>query len=165
MTDSVAEGHALHHWRGQPDRSVWYAGYLLTFLATAEETGGRFSLVEALGRRGLSDEPPPHIQTREEESFYIIEGQMSFFVAGEIIRARAGTLVTLPRGVPHHFTIDSDEVRYLNLCTPAGFEGFFRDLSEPALKMTLPPPSTEPRDIPRLIAVAEKCGVQILPPE
>jgi quercetin dioxygenase-like cupin family protein len=118
--------------RSRLDRSIWYSGYLLTFLATAEETGGRFSLVEEVGQRGLSVEPPLHVQTREEESFYVIEGEMRFQVGDDVIEAPAGSFVTLPRAVPHRFEIVSEQVRMLNLCTPAGFEGFFRELGRPA---------------------------------
>lgn len=144
------------------DRSVWYAGYLLTFLATGEETGGRFSLVEEVGRKGVSAEPPLHRQTREEECFYVVEGAMTFYVGDETIHAGAGSFVLLPRHVPHRFEIASDEVRLLNLCVPAGFEGFFRDLSVPAPSRTLPPPPDGPPDIARLLEVAAKYGVDIV---
>lgn len=145
-------------------RSVWYSGYLLTFLATGEETGGAFSIVEEVGRKGLSAEPPMHVHSREEESFYVIEGRMSFVVVDEVVDVPAGTLVVLPRGVPHRFTLETDHVRMLNMCTPAGFEGFFRDLSEPARSMTLPPAPNGPPDIERLLRTAAAYGVEILPP-
>ena len=60
--------------------SVWYSGHLLTFLATGEETQGRFALIEMVGRKG--NVPPPHIHHREDETFYILEGAMSASVAG-----------------------------------------------------------------------------------
>lgn len=154
-----------HGRRDDLSRSVWYSGYLLTFLATGEETGGAFSLVEEVGRKGQSAEPPMHTQTREEESFYVIEGQMRFYVGDDIIDAQAGSFVVLPRGIPHRFEIVSDDVRMLNLCTPAGFEGMFRDLSEPARAMTLPPAPDGPPDIARLVETAAGYGVEILPPK
>lgn len=145
------------------DRSVWYGGFLLTFLATGEETGGSFSLVEVLGRKGLSAEPPLHVHTREEESFYVLEGEMTAYVGDKVIPAPAGTFVVLPRGVPHRYEI-SEEFRALNLITPAGFEGFFRELSEPACELTLPPAPEGPPDVARLVATAAKYGCEILPP-
>lgn len=148
----------------EQDRTVWYSGYLLTFLATGEETGGAFSIVEEVGRKGLSTEPPTHVHNREEESFYVIEGRMSFVVGDEEVDAPAGTLVVLPRGVPHRFTLETEHVRVLNMCIPAGFEGFFRDLSEPARSMTLPPEPDGPPDIERLLRTAAAYGVDILPP-
>ena len=146
------------------DHSVWYGGYLLTFLATGEQTGGSYALVEELGRKGVSAEPPLHVHTREEESFYIIEGEMEFYVEDKVIHAPAGALVVLPRGVPHRFEIASEEIRCLNLITPAGFEGFYRDLSEPARELTLPPAPEGPPDVARLVSTAAKYGCEILPP-
>ncbi len=154
----------LHVGERGLERSVWYAGFLLTFLATGEETGGRFALVEETGRKGQSAEPPLHIQTREEESFYVIEGEMTFYVGDRVIAAPAGTFVVLPRGVPHRFTIESEQVRMLNLCVPAGFEGMFKELSEPARALTLPPAPEGPPDIGRIVSAAAKYGVEILGP-
>ena len=156
--------HPLRASREQIVRSVWYSGHLLTFLATGEETGGRFALVEEVGRKGQSADPPLHVHTREEESFYVIEGRMSFQAGDEVIDAPAGTFVRLPRGVPHRFTIESDTLRVLNLCAPAGFEGFLRELSEPAPALTLPPAPDGPPDIARLVATAARYGVEIVPP-
>src|SRR5215469_1959872 len=65
------------------DRSVWYNGWLLTFLATGEETQGRFALIEAVGRRG--NVPPPHIHRLEDEITYVLEGEIVFTVAGRTI--------------------------------------------------------------------------------
>ena len=150
--------------RGDLARVVWYSGYLLTFLVTGDETGGTFSVVEEVGRKGLSAEPPMHVHQREDESFYVLEGRMGFVIGDTQIDAPAGTLVVLPRGVPHRFTLESEHVRVLNMCTPAGFEGFFRDLSEPAPSLTLPPMPDGPPDIARLIQTAATYGVDILPP-
>lgn len=161
---STTSPRPLYTNRTQLDRSVWYSGYLLTFLANGEETGGRFSLVEEVGRKGMSAEPPLHIHTHEEESFYILEGRVMFFVGDEVIEAAPGTLITLPRDIPHRFTLESDEVRMLNLCSPAGFEGFLKDLSEPAQALTLPPAPDGPPDIEKLLTAAAKYGVEIVGP-
>lgn len=145
------------------DRSIWYGGWLLTFLATGEETGGTYALVEEVGRKGASGVPPLHVHAREEESFYIIEGEMTFYVSDEVITAPSGTLVVLPRRVPHRFEITSEEVRCLNLITPAGFEGFYREMSEPAQALTLPPAPEGPPDVARLVSTAANYGCEILP--
>ncbi|MGB9632365.1 MAG: quercetin 2,3-dioxygenase [Chloroflexaceae bacterium] len=150
--------------RARLDRSLWYSGYLLTLLATGEETGGRFSLVEEVGRRGVSADAPLHLHTREEEGFYVLEGEVAFYVGDEVIHATPGSYVLLPRGVPHRFTLESDHVRMLTLCSPAGFEGFFQALSVPAGAMTLPPLPEGPPDIERLLATAAAYGVEILGP-
>lgn len=146
------------------DRSVWYAGWLVTFLATGEETGGAYSLTEVIGRRDHSAAPPMHVHTREEECFYVVEGAITCFVGDEIIDVPAGGFVVLPRDVPHRYELATEEARLLNLCVPAGFEGFYRALSEPALELALPPRSAGPPDIDRLLAAAATFGVRILGP-
>ena len=95
------ESIAFSRGRQSLEHSVWYNGWLMTFLATGEETQGQFALIEAVGRRG--DVPPPHIHHREEETFYVLEGEMTFSVGGQTIKATPGTMVCLPRDVAHSF--------------------------------------------------------------
>ncbi len=161
---STIEIPRLHTANTGLERSVWYGGFLLTFLATSEDTQGAFSLIDTVARRGVSVEPPLHIHSREEESFYVLEGEMTVYVGEEAIHAASGTLVTMPRGVPHRFAIKSEQARYMNLCTPGGFDGFLRDLSVPALSMTLPPAPDGHPDIGRLITTAAKYGIEIVAP-
>ena len=149
--------------RADLGRSVWFTGALLTFLATGEETGGQFALVEEVFRKGITNLAPMHVHSREEESFYVVEGEMTFFVGGRVIPAPAGTLVVMPRGVPHGYAIVSDEARVLNLITPAGFENMFRELGEPARELA-PPPAGPPPDRARLAAVTAAYGVDIVGP-
>ena len=72
--DILAEPIGFSHGRQSLDRSVWYNGSLMTFLATAEETQGKFALIEAVSRKG--NDPPPHIHRREDEIFYVLEGSV-----------------------------------------------------------------------------------------
>src|SRR5215472_10876274 len=155
----VEESIAFTRGRLSLDRSVWYSGQLMTFLATAEDTQGKFALIEAVARRG--NDPPPHIHHREEETFYLLEGEMTFSVGGQTIQATPGTMVCLPRDVAHSFVIDSEQVRMLILLTPAGFEGWFKEFSVPAEAMTLPP-ADEPgyRDVQRMIDTASQYGIE-----
>ncbi len=146
------------------DRSVWYLGWLISFLATGEETQDRFSLTEVTGRRGQSAAPPLHIHTREEECFYVIDGAITCYVGEETIQVPAGSFVVLPRGVPHRYELASEEARLLNLCVPAGFEQFYRVLSVPAPTLTLPPAPDGPPDIGRMVATAAEFGIEILGP-
>src|SRR5271169_140561 len=119
-------------------QSVWYSGHLLTFLATGEDTQGRFALIEVVGRKG--NVPPPHIHHREDETFYILEGEMTASVGGQTIKGTPGTVIFLPRNVAHSFEVESEELRMLVLLAPAGLEGYFKECSVPAASMTLPPP-------------------------
>ena len=160
LTESLGFG------RGQRslDRSVWYNGWLMTFLATGAETQGQFALIEAVGRR--RDVPPAHTHHREEETFYVLEGEMTLSVGGQTIKAPPGTMVCQPRDVAHSFVIDSEQVRLLILVTPAGFEGWFKEFSVPAPPMTLPP-ADEPAygEVQRMLEAAPQYGLEFDLPE
>ena len=130
---SVAFGRG----RQSLEQSVWYSGGLLTFLITGEDTRGEFALMELVARKGSV--PPPHIHHREDETFYVIEGEMTFSIGDRTIKAVPGSVVFAPRDVAHSFTIDSEQVRILAQITPAGLEGFFKACSVPALTYSIDP--------------------------
>ena len=139
--------------------AYWSLGELLTVLASAEQTGGTFSLMEERLPRGA--EPPPHVHHREDEAFFVLEGSLTVRVGDEIFSATAGSFVFCPRDVPHLITVESDEVRLLTLCTPGGVEQLFVELGEPAAARTLPPPGDEP-DVERVVTLAAHYGAEVL---
>jgi quercetin dioxygenase-like cupin family protein len=152
---------AFGRGRQSLERSVWYAGWLLTLLATGEDTRGQFALMEQTARKG--NVPPRHIHHREDETFYVIEGEMTFSIGDRTIKATPGTMVFAPRDVAHSFTIDSEQVRILVQVTPAGAEGFFKACSVPAPSMTLPPPAEIPYgEIQKMMALAPEYGFEFL---
>jgi quercetin dioxygenase-like cupin family protein len=150
--------------RGQQSlhRSVWYNGWLMTFLATGEETQGQFALIEAVGTRG--NVPPPHIHHREDEIFYVLEGEVVVSVDDRTIKVTPGTMVFLPRDVRHSFTIESEQLWMLQLLTPAGLERWFKEFSVPAPAMTLPP-ADEPgyHEVQRMLDSAAQYGLEFVP--
>jgi quercetin dioxygenase-like cupin family protein len=155
---------AFGRGRQSLERSVWYSGWLLTFLATGQDTGGQFALMEQVARKG--NVPPRHIHHREDETFYVVEGEMTFFVGDETIKATAGTLVFAPRHVAHSFAIDSEQVRMLVMVSPAGAEQFFKECSVPAPSMTLPPPAETPySEIQKMMALAPTYGFEFVRPK
>jgi quercetin dioxygenase-like cupin family protein len=164
VNTNVEESIAFARDRRSLDRSVWYSGWLITFLATAEDTQGKFALIEAVARKG--NVPPPHIHHREEETFYVLEGDMTFSVGGQTIKAAPGTMICLPRRVAHSFVIDSEQLRALILLTPAGLEGLFKEFSVPAPAMTLPPQAEVPySEIQRMIEVSPRYGLEYVLPK
>jgi len=164
VSTKLEESIALARDRRSLDQSVWYSGWLMTFLATAEDTHGQFALIEAVARKG--NVTPPHIHHREEETFYVLEGEMTFSVGGQTIKATPGTMVCLPRDVPHSFVIDSEQGRALILLTPAGLEGWFKEFSVPAPAMTLPPQAEVPySEIQRMIEVSPRYGLEFVLPK
>ncbi|MDN5765392.1 MAG: cupin domain-containing protein [Humibacillus sp.] len=95
--------------------------------ASAESTAGAFSLVEEIN----AVDAPPHIHHGHDELWYVLEGEHIFTVGGTEYQAGPGDLLFGPRGVPHAQRRVVPRVgRVLELFSPAGFEGFFRDLTE-----------------------------------
>jgi quercetin dioxygenase-like cupin family protein len=150
---------AFSRGRQSLDHSVWYNGWLITFLATGEDTHGQFALFEAAARRG--NVPPPHIHRREDETIYVLEGKIVVSVGDRTIKGTPGTMVFLPRDVRHSFTIESEQSRMLFLLTPAGLEGWFKEFSVPAPAMTLPP-ADEPayQEVQRMLEAAPRYGLE-----
>ena len=100
------------------------AGDEYSVLATGEDTAGDYFIMEAVVPPGGG--PPPHIQTREEEAFYVLEGEVVFQADGERIVAEKGAYLNVPRDVPHYFKNESDKTaRMLIFFAPAGIEGMF----------------------------------------
>ena len=150
--------------RAEVGSSVWYLGNLFTILASSEDTGGRFALIEILAPKGT--EPPRHVHHREDETFYVLEGEITFYIGDEIYAATPGTFVFAPRGIPHSWVVETDVVRKLVTLTPGGAEEHFRDprFGEPARTPTLPPPPEGPPDVAALVADMERYGVEVVGP-
>ncbi len=140
--------------------AFWFFGGLVTVKASARQTGGRYALTEQLFPQGMAT--PLHSQPEDEESFYVLEGKVTFYLEeGQPIPASAGSFVHVPAGVAHAFLVDSETARLLNITTPQ-HERFFRATSDPAQARTLPPQA--PPDMERIMAAAQEHGVQILGP-
>src|SRR6516162_7741608 len=112
------------------ERSKWHMGMLLTNLTETPDTNGVFSLFEATLAPGT--EPPPHVHSREDELFYVLEGEFDVYVGEEAFEVAAGECVFLPRFKPHGFVIRSPRLRVLTLFAPGGNEEAFRDIGSPA---------------------------------
>ncbi len=156
----------LHGYSRGPEEGedLWVAGALYTFKALGSENGNAYTLVEVCGRAGLAT--PHHLHEREEEGFFVVEGEVMLIIGEDSIKAGPGTFAFVPRGVPHAFRFDSPEAKLLLLITPgaAGHEGLFREIGEPAEHHAIPPPTSAPPDVARLTAVATKHGTTIVGP-
>lgn len=156
--DMGARPYALASEEGQ---AVWFLGTLVIMKATGDETGGAFGLIDNLMPGGFAS--PYHMHRNEDESFYVVEGEMTFYVGEDRVEAEAGAFVYGPRGVPHGFEVNGAEpARILRQNYPAGFEGFPVEVGEPAEELTIPP--AEPPDMERLMAIAAKYDIEILGP-
>ena len=144
-------------------RTVAVVGDVYRFLATGEDTDGKYALFEAIVSPGGG--PPPHVHSREEEGFYVLEGEVTFTVNGERVVAQAGTFANMPVGTPHSFKNETGRpARMLISVAPAGLEGMFFEVGVPLAEgaMTALPPTKE--EIDRLLAVAPRYGIEIRPP-
>jgi mannose-6-phosphate isomerase-like protein (cupin superfamily) len=142
--------------------AVWIVDALDSIKATAEQTGGRFAVIEAMERQGSG--PPLHVHQKEDEGYYVLEGQYSFFIGDESIEAPEGTWVYAPKGIPHTFRCESPTGRVLMLIVPGGWEGFFVEAGQTTAQHRLSPASEEQADFEHIARVAGTYGVTILGP-
>lgn len=141
--------------------SVWLLGDLYTFKAVSEDTDGAFALWETTSPP--QGGPPTHLHHREDETFYILEGEMEFLAGGDTIQAGAGSLVHIPKGTMHTFkNVGTTPARFLVMVVPGGFEKFFFEVGEPATDESSPPEG--PPDVEKLVATAAKYNCEIPPP-
>jgi quercetin dioxygenase-like cupin family protein len=136
-------------------------GDLYRFLVTGDETGGAYFAMEAIVPPGGG--PPPHIHRREDETFYVVEGECSILLADEWITASVGDFVNVPRGTVHRFHNQGTEaMRMILTFTPAGIEKFFEETLEPLLDPTAPLPDNVAAVATRYAAAAPRYGIQFL---
>ncbi len=141
--------------------AYWFLNQLAIVKATAKQTGNAFGLIELLALRGPAS--PYHIHRAEDESFYILDGQLEFVSGDRRVNGGPGSFVFLPRNIPHGFRVVGESpAKCLILTTPGGFEGFVLEMGQPAPSLTLPPPT--PPDMAKLTALAAKYRIEILGP-
>lgn len=143
-------------------RTVAVVGDVYRFLATGDDTNGKYALFEALV--GPGGGPPPHVHSREEEGFYVLEGEITFTINGERVVATAGMFANMPVGTPHSFKNESKKpAKMLISVAPAGLEKMFMEVGVPLPEGTALPPTKD--EIERLLATAPSYGIEILLPE
>jgi quercetin dioxygenase-like cupin family protein len=142
--------------------ALWFIGSLTTIKASGESTAGRVAVIEHLSPRGSGS--PLHLHHREDEWFYVLEGELTIWVGGQVIDACSGTFVYGPREIPHTYTVSSDTARFLVVTEPAGFDSFVRALAQPAAERVIPPAATEAADVEAMTRLAAEHGIEILGP-
>ena len=142
-------------------RTIAVAGDVYRFLATGDDTDGKYATFEATLSPGGG--PPPHIHSREEESFYVLEGTVTFQVGDKKLTATAGDFANMPIGSLHSFKNETDQpARMIISLAPAGLEKMFFETGVPVALGESPPPLA-PAEIERLLAAAPKYGIEIRP--
>src|SRR5690349_10859099 len=145
-------------------RTVAVVGDVYRFLATGEDTNGKYALWEAIVPPGGG--PPPHVHSREEEGFYILNGEITFTIGDQRFVASAGMFANIPVGTLHSFKNESDKpARMLISVAPAGLEQAFFEVGVPVTPgtTTAAPPTKE--EIDKLLAVAPRYGIEFKLPD
>lgn len=139
------------------------SGDIVTILRTGAETGGSYSVMEVTISPGNGT--PPHVHRREDETFLVMEGEVTFWVDGQEMVRRAGEFLRAPKDVPHHYAnTGSVLTKMVVTAAPAGIEDFFE-----AVGTVLDSPEDKavpltPEVIALMLENAPKYGIEILVP-
>ena len=141
-------------------RTIAVVGDVYRFLATGEDTNGTYAQWEAIVPPGGG--PPPHVHSREEEGFVVLEGEITFQIGEDRRIARAGIFANMPVGTPHSFKNESNSpAKMLITVAPAGLERMFFEIGLPVPEGadTAPPPTKA--EIEKLLEAAPKYGIEL----
>ena len=123
-------------------RALWHLGALMNFKALSEETDGQYWALEGMADKYMA--VPLHAHTREDEIWFVIEGEIAFVLGKETMVGGPGTFVYIPRNTPHSFFIKSEKARWFGLGISGNLDQWFFETGEPAKALTLPPPPPGP---------------------
>ena len=149
--------------RAGEGQAAWVVGDHYTVKASGEQTGEAFALIEVLVPP-LSG-PPPHVHRREDEAFYVLEGEFEVHIDDRRLNAGPGTWVTLAKGSLHHFrNIGPTPAKMLILATPAGLDRFFLEAGREATDRSPGSGAVRAEDTKKLLAIAPKYEIEIKVP-
>jgi mannose-6-phosphate isomerase-like protein (cupin superfamily) len=147
-------------------RSLRVLGEVVTYKITSERTGGAYSLFEVVSEPGGG--PPPHVQHREDEAFYVLDGEYEFLDNdGHTMRVGTGSLVYVPKGNLHTYkNVGTTPGKMLVSQTPGGLhERFFEEIGQEEAQNKIKPTAHEGLlDAERIVAIAAMYGIEMQPP-
>jgi quercetin dioxygenase-like cupin family protein len=149
----------------EPNRGKHMAvpGQINTIVVSKEDTGGTYSIIESKVFPGAAG-PVPHIQTREHEGFYLVQGQLTFTVDKERIEAKQGTFINVPPNILHTFKNETDEIaKLITILSPPGMEQFFVDIGMEVTDNNVKPPPYTKEQIEKIPSLVAKYGMEIRP--
>jgi quercetin dioxygenase-like cupin family protein len=160
MSNATVETPAPAVWAGEGEARWWW-GNLAILKLTGEDTHGGLTVVELT--MGPGRMAPLHVHHREEETFLVTRGRLTFQIGDQTIDAGPGDLVVGPRDIPHRFTAGPDGATVLFLLAPAGLEGLILEQSAPATRREVPAAGdVPPPDLERMREVALRYGCELL---
>ena len=140
----------------------WFLGTLAIIRIDGAQTAGRFAIIEFLLPKDAS--PPLHAHP-QDETFMLLDGRMTIWIAGQPWSCTPGSIAFAPGGVGHSFIVDSDNARVLTLSTPSGIEEMVRGLGQRASERRLPDDEEAPYPpTEKIEAVFAACGIKELGP-
>lgn len=148
--------------KGELENKVYgVVGHVYKILSNEKQTGGAYTLLEAL----IPPEdqgPPPHTHTKEDESFFVIQGDFTVFIGEQEFRVQAGDFIHCPRNVRHTFRNNSKiQGKLIVILNPSGFERFFEEVGEAVEPGTQPPVQQSDGHIENVINTAPKYGLKL----
>ena len=140
---------------------IWITGDTVVIRATAADTGGAYTMIEAMASPGNG--PPPHLHKNEDETLYVLEGDFEILNGDKgLMKAKPGAVAFVPKGTVHRFrSIGNSTGRLLLVYTPGGIEGFFRESGIPA-GGDGPAPSVSSAEIARTEKAGLRYGLQVV---
>lgn len=161
IPDDVKGGHVVRKGEG---RTLHYAGNLMQWKLEEDHSHGFCSVVEIVMRR--DEEPPLHVHEREEEMYFLQEGEVTFYVGSDVIEAKPGDAVLLPRRVPHAFSVSkaSETARLVLLVWPSNsLAGYFDTMGREATGSAMAPPEPD-FPVEKAVEAIAPHGVTLLGP-
>jgi len=146
---------------GTPAQAFWGPGDTYTFLVTGEESGGSMFAMDCV--LGPGGGPPPHRHLAEDELFHVYDGEVEFTVEADTHVIAAGCSVFIPKGAAHAYVnATNSPARMLTVYTPAGMEGWFREVCTPVSDPSLTAPAVTPELVERMLEAGPRYNVEWL---
>ena len=159
MTETVTKPYRVAF--GEGIATVWWKSGRVTVKAGSAETNHTFSQIETDDPRGSG--PPLHLHHNEDETFYVLEGDVTFVVGDERIDLAAGGYLFGPRDIPHAYVVRSERARMLVTASPGGIEQLFVSLGTPVAGAE-PPTDVVMPPMPEMARLFAAHGAEILGP-
>ena len=158
-TETAPKPYRLASGEGLAD--VWWKTGRVTVKTAGAETANAFSQIETDDPRGSG--PPLHLHHNEDETFYVLEGEVTALVGDERIDLEPGDYCFGPRGIPHAYLVRSERARMLVTISPSGSEQLFVSLGVPVTSAE-PPTDTVMPPMPEMVRLFAAYGAEIVGP-
>ena len=159
MTEINNKTKEAFHSTSNDQNTYHFLAEKVTVLVTGEQTNGEYAVAHIIEPPKMG--PPLHIHEDDDESFFIVNGQFTFYVGDEVFEAKAGDYVFAPRGIPHRFVSGPEESEFIVTATPAGFDQFINELGTPVSKDASLPKAEPPSEefMKRLVEVSKTFNI------